>query len=209
MGRVTRRDAIANRDRILAAAREVFVERGPNAPLDEIARRAGTGIATLYRHFPDRAALALAVVEAAVHAATAAVRAATAAEPDPFAALRRYVHEALDLGVAAVIPTLLDTVPHVDPALTAEGGALLDDLVRSAQVAGLLRPDVTVGDLGTLVVRLSRPLPGGLPAGVEAALAHRHADIVLDGLRAAAATTVLPGPALSFDALRAESAGTG
>ncbi|MEV4623706.1 helix-turn-helix domain-containing protein [Asanoa sp. NPDC049573] len=206
---MTRRDAIANRERILAAAREVFVERGPNAPLDEIARRAGTGIATLYRHFPDRSALARAVVEAAVLAATAAVRAAVAAEPDPFAALRRYVHEALDLGVAAVIPTLLDSVPQTDPALTAEGGALLDGLVRSAQSAGLLRPDVTVGDLGTLVVRLSRPLPGGLPAGVEAALAHRHADVVLDGLRSAAVTTVLPGPALSFDALRAESAGTG
>ncbi|HEV7712132.1 MAG TPA: hypothetical protein VGP16_28345, partial [Asanoa sp.] len=89
------------------------------------------------------------------------------------------------------------------------GGALLDQLVRSAQSAGLLRADVTVGDLGTLVVRLSRPLPGGLPAAVETALAHRHADIVLDGLRAAASTSVLPGPALSFDALRAGSTGTG
>jgi AcrR family transcriptional regulator len=208
---VTRRDAAANRERILAAAREVFVERGPNAPLDEIARRAGTGIATLYRRFPDRSALALAVVEDAVRAATGAVRAAIAAEPDPYAALRRYVHDALDLRVAAVIPTLLDTVPAGDPALaalTAEGGALLDELVRSAQAAGLLRPDVTVGDLGALVVRLSRPLPGRLPAGVDEQLAHRHADLVLDGLRAGAATTVLPGPAMTFGDLR-DTAGTG
>ncbi|MGW0901851.1 TetR/AcrR family transcriptional regulator, partial [Streptomyces goshikiensis] len=52
-----RADAVRNRERILVAAREMLVETGVEAPLDEIARRAGVGNATLYRHFPDRAAL--------------------------------------------------------------------------------------------------------------------------------------------------------
>src|SRR6185437_3086670 len=61
-----RADARDNRQRLLLAARDVFSERGPAAPLDEIARRAGTGIATLYRHFPDREALMLEVVRDAI-----------------------------------------------------------------------------------------------------------------------------------------------
>src|SRR5215469_15537539 len=52
-----RADARDNRRRLLEAARDVFIDRGPGAPLEEIARRAGTGIATLYRRFPDRRAL--------------------------------------------------------------------------------------------------------------------------------------------------------
>jgi AcrR family transcriptional regulator len=55
--RPLRADARDNRRRLLDAARDVFIEQGPGAPLDEIARRAGTGIATLYRRFPDRQAL--------------------------------------------------------------------------------------------------------------------------------------------------------
>ncbi|MFD9068694.1 TetR/AcrR family transcriptional regulator, partial [Streptomyces lasiicapitis] len=52
-----RADALRNRERIVTAAREMFVEQGPEAPLDEIARRAGVGNATVYRHFPDRGEL--------------------------------------------------------------------------------------------------------------------------------------------------------
>ena len=55
--RPLRADARDNRRRLIEAARDVLIERGPAAPLEEIARRAGTGIATLYRHFPDRQAL--------------------------------------------------------------------------------------------------------------------------------------------------------
>ena len=57
-----RADARRNQGQILAAARDVFVERGPGAPLDEIAKRAGVGIGTLYRHFADRQTLMLAVI---------------------------------------------------------------------------------------------------------------------------------------------------
>ena len=59
--RELRADARSNRDRLLLAARDAFVDLGPDAPLDEVARRAGVGIATLYRRFPDPAALMQAV----------------------------------------------------------------------------------------------------------------------------------------------------
>src|SRR6202011_2315042 len=96
-----------NRAHVLAAARDVFVEHGADAPLDEIARRAGVGIATLYRRFPDRAALVRAVALDVLARTASEARAAEADEPDPFAALGRYMHRALDLRISAVMPALL------------------------------------------------------------------------------------------------------
>jgi AcrR family transcriptional regulator len=204
--RPLRADAEENRGRILAAARDVFVELGPGAPLEEISRRAGTGIATLYRRFPDRAALMQAVVREGLEQAAVDARSAADEEPDPFEALRRYVHSALDSRVAAVIPALLDAMPPDDSELAAtrtESARLLEQLVDAAQRAGKLRQDITAGDIGTFVVRLARPLPGPLPRDVDAVLAHRHADLLLDGLRARSDGALpLSGPAMTFSDLQ-------
>src|SRR5438132_12338918 len=102
-----RADAVRNREQVLAAAREVFVEHGADAPLDEIARRAGVGIATLYRRFPDRAALLRAVALDVLARAAHEAGTAEAEEADPFGALARYMHRALDVRISAVIPALL------------------------------------------------------------------------------------------------------
>src|SRR5256885_8664689 len=114
-----RADARQNRDRILAAARDVFVELGAGAPLEEISRRAGTGIATLYRRFPDRPALMRAVVLDALARTEEEARRAAAEEPDSFGALTRYMHRALDIRVAAVIPALLEEISLADNELGA------------------------------------------------------------------------------------------
>jgi hypothetical protein len=75
-------------------------------------------------------------------------------------------------------------------------------LIDAAHAEGSLRPDVTFGDIGTLIVRLSRPLPGAFTAEQNSALAHRHLDLLVDALRApAGARTALAGPALSRDDL--------
>ena len=66
--RALRVDALRNRERIVAAARDLFTEVGSQAPIDEVARRAGIGNATVYRHFPDRDALVLAVVRSVLEA---------------------------------------------------------------------------------------------------------------------------------------------
>jgi AcrR family transcriptional regulator len=204
--RPLRADAQQNRDRILAAALEVFIEVGPSAPLEEISRRAGTGIATLYRRFPDREALMHAVVIDALARTSEEARLATEEEPDAFRALTRYMHRALDIRVAAVIPALLDEIELDDEELNAARGPgirLVQDMIDGAKRDGTLRPDVTFGDIGTLVVRLSRPLPGAFSAKVNNQLGHRHLDLLINGLRAAPDPDArIDGPAMTFEDLQ-------
>lgn len=156
------------------------MERGAGAPLDEIARRAGVGIATLYRRFPDRRAPLRAVALDLWRAVADEAEAALEQEPDGLAALARYMHAALSLRIGAVMP-----------AVTEE-----------AWFEGSLRADVTFGDVGLLVTRLSRPLPGPFLTDLDDALAHRQLDVVLDGLRAPGRRP-LGGPALEIGDLRA------
>ena len=204
--RPLRADARQNRDRILAAARDVFVELGAGAPLEEISRRAGTGIATLYRRFPDRHALMRAVVlDALARTADEATRAA-AEEPDAFAALARYMHRVLDIRVAAVIPALLEEISMEDEEIRAvsdPGVKQIEELIDTAKRDGTLRRDVTFADIGTLTVRLSRPLPGAFTRELNDSLGHRHLDLLINGLRAApGAEPKIEGPALSLAELR-------
>lgn len=206
---VTRRrlraDAMRHRDLLLAAARDVFVERGADAALDEVARRAGVGIATLYRRFPDRQALQRAVALDVLERAARAAESAEAGETDALTALGRYMHAALDLRISAVMPALLGSISFVDDAtiLAARERAVQPVLrmLEAGQAAGELRDDVAFADIGTLLVRLSRPLPGPIPPDVDWSLAHRHVDLFLDALRTA--HTPLPGPALSLGDLQA------
>lgn len=202
--RPLRADARDNRERILAAAREVFVEQGPGAPLEDVSRRAGTGIATLYRRFPDRQALIRAVALDALRRTTEEVTRARDEEPTAFAGLVRYMHRVLDIRIGAVFPVLLKEIPFDDEEIAAvrdEGVAVMQKLVASAQEDGDLRPDVTHADVGMLLVRLSRPLPGPLPQETGAELAHRHLDLIIGGLRAGRPAD-LGGPVLTFDDLR-------
>ncbi|WUH98000.1 TetR/AcrR family transcriptional regulator [Spirillospora sp. NBC_00431] len=207
--RPLRADARDNRNRILAAAAEVFVEQGPGAPLEEISRRAGTGIATLYRRFPDRKALTRAVALDALERTAAEARSARGEEPTAFAALVRYMHRVLNIRIGAVFPVLLDEIPFDDAELVAvrDGGvAIMQGLVASAQEDGDLRGDVTHADIGLLLVRLSRPLPGPMPRDLADELAHRHLDLLIDGLRASPGRPEpLGGPALTFGDLQSMS----
>lgn len=203
--RPLRADARDNRRRLLEAARDAFIEHGPGAPLEEIARRAGTGIATLYRRFPDRQALMRDVVLDAIEGTIDAARRAAAEEPDPFRALARYMHEVIDVRTAAVIPALIGAVPLDDAEMVRArevGPTLIQGLVDAAQRAGSLRQDITTADIGMLIVRMSRPM-AGFAREANASLSHRHLDLVLDGLRPPAPAAPLPGPALTMADLRA------
>jgi AcrR family transcriptional regulator len=204
--RPLRADAAGNRRKLLDAARDVFIELGPGAPLDEIARRAGTGIATLYRRFPDRQALMLEVVVDAIERSSDEARLAAEQEQDAFRALARYMHRAIDVRTAAVIPALLGEVAMDDDRIEharATAPATVEALVQAAHDAAMLRADVTAADIGMLIVRMSRPLPGGFAGAANRALSHRHLDLLVDGLRPAAQQPAeLSGPALTFDDLR-------
>jgi AcrR family transcriptional regulator len=186
----------------LAAARDVFVEQGADAPLDDIARQAGVGIATLYRRFPDRQTLWRAVALDVLERAAAEAAAAEASEPDALAGLARYMHRALDLRISAVMPAMLGRLSLADDELTVAREHALAPVLRmltAAKAAGLVRADVEFGDIGTLLVRLSRPLPGPFPRELDLALAHRQLDLLLAGL---SGTEPLGGPALNLEDLQ-------
>jgi AcrR family transcriptional regulator len=208
-----RADARRNRDQLLAAARDVFVEQGAGAPLDDVARRAGVGIATLYRRFPDRASLMRAVALDVLERVGAQARQALIEEPDALLALTRYMHRTLDLGIAAVMPAIVGSISSAldaDAAIQAAREAATEPvqrMIEQAQVEGTLRPDVSFGDIDLMLIRLSRPLPGAYPPELDASLAHRHVDLLLQGLRARSDGLLdrLSGPALSLDDLRQAS----
>ncbi len=207
--RPLRADARRNQSQLLAAARDVFLERGVGAPLEEVARRAGVGIATLYRRFGDRQSLLRAVVlDALVHTKATAER-ALAEEPDGFDALTRYMHAVLDLRVSAVIPLVLDEIDLDDeellPVRTASARAI-QLIIDAAHADGTLPDDVTFADIGLMLVRLSRPLPGPIPPELNARLAHRHLDLLVEGLRPGRhSREPIGGPSMSLQDLRESS----
>lgn len=197
-----RADAQRNQERVLLAARDLVVERGPDVPLDEVARRAGVGIATLYRRFPDRRSLLEAVALDALDATTTVARRVREEEADPFAALAMYLREALELRVSAVMPAVLDVLELSTGELQRareESAQAVEALVDRAHAAGALADDITFADIGTMLVRLARPLPGPMSAEAKHDLARRHLALFLRCLppSAPAVDDGLPGPALS------------
>ncbi|MDL5202134.1 TetR/AcrR family transcriptional regulator [Streptomyces sp. ALI-76-A] len=198
-----RADALRNRERIVAAAREMFTEFGPDVPLDEIARRAGVGNATVYRNFPDRDALVREVVCSVMDRTSEAAEQALAESGDAFAALERFVHVAADERVSALCPMVISTFDQHHPDLVAARERieqLIDELMDHAKAAGQLRTDVGVGDLMVTVAQLSRP-PAGTGCVSADRFVHRHLQLFLDGLRAPA-RSVLPGTAVTMEDLR-------
>lgn len=198
-----RADAVRNRERILAAAREAFVEFGSAAAFDEVARRAGIGNATLYRHFPDRPTLVHHVVLYVMGRVSDQAEAALAEEPDAFTALCRFTHAAADERIGALCTMLDGDFDLEHPELLAVRDTLeagVEALLTAGQDAGLVRADIGVGDLVVALSQLSRPLPGTACLDVDR-FVHRHLQLFLDGLRAPARSE-LPGSAATFEDLR-------
>jgi AcrR family transcriptional regulator len=174
-----RSDALRNRQLLLAAAREVFDEQGAAAPLDDIARRAGVGNATMYRHFANRRELALAVYADEVTSLCDRA-AALLDEPDPgdalFAWLLAFVEHVATKRALAMVEADDLTGPGSErfaqwhDAMRRAIGAL----VERAQRAGAVRPDLDPVDL--LLVASGIAL-----TGVDAGRARRLVDLVRRG----------------------------
>jgi AcrR family transcriptional regulator len=207
-----RADAQRNLEQLLEAARELISERGAAVPLEDIAKRAGVGIATLYRRFPDRDALLRAVAVDALERTRQAVE-EVAGGDDAFEALAAYLRRALELRVSAVMPQVLDAIDadHPDLAAAREATAkAVEELVDAAHASGDLPSDVTFLDVGMMLVRIARPLPGPMSTEMKDELARRHLDLFIRGLRASSGE--LSGPAVTRDdlaALAAPDAGSG
>ncbi|MGP8301213.1 TetR/AcrR family transcriptional regulator [Streptomyces inhibens] len=201
-----RADALRNRERIIAAARETMVEFGAEVSLDEIARRAGVGNATLYRHFPDRLELIHHVTLSVMSRTADAAESALAEESDAFRALRRFVHAAVEERIGALCPLLSDGIDRDHPDLLAARERLeaaVEAVMGAARDSGQLRTDIAVGDLMVAITQLTRPLPGSACTDFEK-FVHRHLQLFLDGMQAPARSE-LPGSAATLEDLRRRS----
>lgn len=183
--RPMRADARQNRRRLLAAATALLLEQGGEPSRDAVARRAGVGIGTLYRHFPDQQSLlravALDVLDRSIERGEVALaEAATGGD-----ALGRYLHDAIDtgLGVLGIVHPLLDDTDWPDRRDAAR--AVLRRLVDAARDAGAIAADVDATDIAFAAIRFCRPLAVGLDPEEERAIAHRQIATYLDGLTAA------------------------
>ncbi|MFF8573064.1 TetR/AcrR family transcriptional regulator [Streptomyces sp. NPDC015140] len=194
-----RRDARRNRELLLEAAHEVFTEQGLDAPLDVIARRAGVGNATLYRHFPTRAALVDAVFRDSLTGTMEAGERARRA-PDAWAGLTGYLDVvfaalAADRGSNDLMTTHLRGVDSLE-AVHEHNRRTVDALLVRCRDDGAVRADVTTEDVLFGLAALGRAVPA-LTAATTPDAWRRPLALFLAGLRTAPAAPPLPAPALT------------
>jgi AcrR family transcriptional regulator len=200
--RPLRRDAERNRQRILAAARELFAERGLAVTLDDVADRAGLGVGTVYRRFSCRDQLVDALFEEQMVAILALVDEALEIE-DPWLGLRTCLERLVALQAAdrGLKEALLGTtegrerVARVREQMRPRVGKL----VQRAQEAGELRDDVSASDFALLQMMIGTVAEIASPDRPE--LWRRFLTLILDGMRADGPRTPLPEPPLEIEAL--------
>lgn len=182
-----RADARRNREKLLAAATDVFTESGADAPLDEIARRAGVGIGTLYGHFPARLDLQEAVFRDQVAAvcAGAAELQKSHSPGDALAAWLRILvgYMATKRGMAGTLMSTLGKGSQLVSSCSDQMKAAGADLLTSAQRAGAVREDIDIADLLRLVHAIVVATEHG-PA--EPGQRERLLSLALDGIRSVA-----------------------
>lgn len=181
-GRRPRADAQRNTDTLLEAAKAVFATSGVDVPVRKIADRAGVGIGTVYRHFPNRSDLVAAVFRREVDACAAAAASLANTHP-PDVALSRWLHRytgfiatkrglaaALHSGEPAFSPLPTYFRQHLEPALKS--------LLDTAAGSGAVRGDIEPYELLQAVASLCAPAHGPNPAQVQ-----RMVELLIDGLR--------------------------
>jgi AcrR family transcriptional regulator len=182
--RKPRADAVRNRERLLETAADIFSAGGPDASLEAVAKRAGVGIGTLYRHFPTREALFEAVYRREVDQLSELAE-RLADEVAPVEALRRWLHANVRLvatkkGMVAAL-ALAAYRPSELHAYSADRLAkAVGSLIDRAAKAGDIRADITAEDLLRALVGMSYNVYD-TPNWRKTAL--RLADIFVDGLR--------------------------
>ena len=193
--RPLRADAERNRAAIVAAARDVFAEQGLEAPLEDIAERAGVGIATLYRRFPAREQLvAAALVQKVAEYAQAAEHALEAADPwEGFVGFVRRTCElqADDRGLSELLSMALPADQHVEQLRKAAGDQVAE-LVRRAKDHGRLRDDFVGEDL--LMLMIANAAVAAVTRQEAPEAWRRFVELVIDAFERQAERALPPPP---------------
>ena len=205
--RPLRADAARNRARLLEAAKEVFAERGLDATMDEVARRAGVGVGTAYRRFRNRDDLIAALFEERLDEFMASLDEALADE-DAWRGLSRFLERSMEMqaedrGFKELLLRSAESRERMR-LFRARIRPLVAELVRRARDAGELRDDVVEDDV--LLVSLMTGAVNDFAHAVEPQLWRRSLGLLLDGLRARGATPLPVGPLDAEQADRAMAA---
>jgi AcrR family transcriptional regulator len=187
MATTMRADALRNRQRILDAARAAFTEHGEGAQMDDIARRAGLGVGTLYRHFTTKEALVGELIFLKLSEFAARVRRRCEEESDPWAAFEGGLREQVgvmardaahqNMPFAATPEAMRIAAPAVAELREAWGV-----VIARAKEAGVLREDFEVDDIRTMMCGLGAMMA----ADARGAMSYdwrRQLDLFLDGVR--------------------------
>jgi AcrR family transcriptional regulator len=183
--RPLRADARRNRERILKSAREVFAECGSEAQIDDVARRAGVGVGTVYRHYPTKEALLTELVRQKFQRFADAARDALKRDGEPFEVLADLMRA--NAGALARDTATQQAFAGAGEQIWAAANPELEDLlgrtgelIDRAKLAGTIRADAVPTDIGMLMCGLSATMAHPAP-GFDW---HRHLDLVIDMLRA-------------------------
>jgi AcrR family transcriptional regulator len=200
-GRLLRADAERNRQRILAAAAELFTERGLEPSLDDVARHAGVGVGTVYRRFPDKASLADALFDERIDALVALAEEARA-EPDAWAALVSFLERSGEMLVTnrGLRQILMFAAEGHDRGICARDRMrpAIESLIERAQADGQVRADLKPTDVPMIEFMVAAAAEYAWQ--VRPTVWRRYLALILDALRPASASgRPLPEPELSAD----------
>ena len=200
-GRLLRADAERNRQRILAAAAELFTERGLEPSLDDVARHAGVGVGTVYRRFPDKASLADALFDERIDALIALAEQAQA-EPDAWAALVSFLERSGEMLVSnrGLRQILMFAAEGHDRGICARDRMrpAIESLIERAQADGQVRADLRPTDVPMIEFMVAAAAEYAWQ--VRPTVWRRYLALILDALRPASASgRPLPEPELSPD----------
>lgn len=196
-----RKDVARNRARLLTAADELVAEQGLDISFNELARRAGVGVGTVYRHFADREALIAAMLDQRLGVIAGILRAAAAAD-DPVAGFRQAVFEVCEL--QAVDRGMWEAIGRSGPQNIRSAREQLlpasEQLVHRAQATGRFRPDFAATDL-PMLFWISGAV-SGFTGTVAPRTWRRYVEIILDGLTIRPDAEPLSVPALTTEAMQ-------
>ena len=183
-----RADAERNRQRIIAGAGELIRERGPDAPMEELAQRSGVGVGTLYRRFPDRHRLVREVAVDMFRRAVDAATTAATAQPQGWSALVCLIRFCGEPEIGALSGALRGWLAeHRDDdaelrGLTATWLGHFESVVHKAQSEGAMRTDIDGVEVLRLISLVTCRMPE-LPAKANREATARYLDVIIDGLR--------------------------
>jgi AcrR family transcriptional regulator len=188
--RPLRSDAARNRELILNTAAEVFAELGLDAGYDEIARRAGVGVGTVYRRFPERSELIHALFESLIEEMVAIGEEASRL-PDAWEGLTMFLEKTLerqvaDRGLKEVMVRTITDDEHISIG-RERIGPIFEDLIARAHADGSLRPDVEANDIGLQLI-----ITSSLTTPEQPDLWRRYLALFLDAVRTKPLKTRLP-----------------